>query len=90
MTEDWKTLTEVSGMPVAEILRGLLEAQEIPVMLFQEGAGRALALTVGPLASVTVMVPTSELARAQQVLDDYQSGAYEPSSEEPDTDQAEV
>ena len=34
---NWEVVYETNGSFVAEILRGLLEAQEIPVVLSQEG-----------------------------------------------------
>lgn len=88
--EQWEIVAEVAGPLQAEMLRGLLEAQEIPVILSQEGAGRAYGLTVGLLGRVQLLVPTSALERARQVLDEYDAGYFEgqslaPSESQPET-----
>jgi len=72
--ERWELLDEVPGPFQAEIVRGLLEAQEIPTILLQEGVGRAVGFTVGPLGDVQILVPLSEMERAALVLDDYYAG----------------
>jgi hypothetical protein len=77
MTEDWIVLDEVAGMPQAEILRGLLEAQEIPSVLSQEGAGRAIGLTIGTLGTVQILIPAKDLERAQEILATFYSGSGE-------------
>jgi len=74
--ESWVLIHEVYGELEAEILRGLLESQGIPVFLNQEGAGRAYGLNVGSLGRTEVMVPASLSQEARQVLDDYYSGDY--------------
>ena len=74
MSEDqWKVLEEAPGALQAEIMRGVLEAQEIPVVLSQEGIGHVYGLTVGPLGSVKILVPAKDFERASQILDDYYS-----------------
>jgi len=80
MAEDWVVLGEVAGMLQAELLRGLLEAQEIPSVLSQEGAGRAIGLTFGSMGAVQVLVPSKDLDRAQEVLEIYYAGSDEEPS----------
>lgn len=75
--ENWTQVTIVYGDLQAELLRGLLEAQEIPVLLSQEGAGRAIGLTVGPLGETRILVPSSQLSRAHAILAAYEAGTYE-------------
>lgn len=77
MAEDWIILDEVAGMLQAEILSGLLEAQEIPTVLSQEGAGRAIGLTIGTLGTVQILIPSKDLERAQELLDAYYAGSDE-------------
>lgn len=78
MTEEkWEVVEMVQGQLQAEILRGLLEAQGIQVWLNQEGAGAAYGINVGPLGTVEVLVPTSALEQARQVLDAYYQGEFE-------------
>ena len=72
MTEQqWEVLDEISGSIEAEILRGMLEAQDIPVVLSQEGAGRAIGLTMGPLGETQVLVPKDKLVDAKVILDEF-------------------
>lgn len=75
--EKWTQVAAVHGDLQAELLRGLLEAQDIPVLLSQEGAGRALGLTFGPMGEVKILVPGSQLVRAQAILAAYEAGTYE-------------
>jgi hypothetical protein len=72
--EKWEVLDEAPSPFQAEIVRGLLEAQEIPTILLQEGVGRAVGFTVGPLGVVQILVPSSEMKRAAIILDDYYAG----------------
>jgi hypothetical protein len=74
---NWVQVASVQAEVQAELLRGLLEAQEIPVLLSREGAGRALGLTVGPLGDVHILVPDTFLAEATDILNQYQTGGLE-------------
>ncbi|HEY42845.1 MAG TPA: DUF2007 domain-containing protein [Anaerolineae bacterium] len=74
MDEEIVVVETTSGMMEAEILRGLLEAQDITVWLLQESAGRAIGLGVGPLGQVDLMVPADQAAEATRILDDYYAG----------------
>ncbi len=75
--ETWEAVAEVAGEVQAEILKGLLEAQGIPVWLSQEGAGRAIGLSISSLGTVHIMVPSDALSSAQDVLDRYERGEFE-------------
>jgi hypothetical protein len=87
MTEvKWELITTVSGELQANILRNLLEVQGIKVFLSQEGAGRAVGLTMGPMGEVQVLVPENQSEAARQIVDDYYAGKFE-SSEDEDSDQ---
>jgi hypothetical protein len=91
INNEWVALEYVPGDLQSEILRGLLEAQGIPVILSQESAGRAIGLTVGPLGEVTILVRAEDLQEAQRVLADYRSGLFENEERldqdvEPDSD----
>ena len=81
MAEDWIVLAEVPGMLQAEILRGLLEAQEISTVLSQEGAGKAIGLTIGTLGTVQILVPSKDQERAQELVEAYYSGDEEAPEE---------
>lgn len=74
---EWVEVDEVEGDLQAEILRGLLEAQEIPVFLSHEGAGRAIGLEIGGLGLVKILVPSLLEERAAATLDEYYEGGLE-------------
>jgi len=73
----WKTVITVQGELQAELLRGLLEAQGIPVRLSQEGIARVFGLAVGPSAEVDILVPESKLQAGRKVIQDYEAGEFE-------------
>ena len=71
-SEKWELVEVVYGDLQAELLRGLLEAQGIPVVLSQEGAGHNVyPVLMGPLAKVEVLVPDTDLAAAREVVEKY-------------------
>lgn len=76
METHWEKVDETQGALQAELLRGLLEAQGISVLLSQEGAGRALGMTVGTLGIVEILVPAAEAEAAQEILKAYYAGEY--------------
>ena len=78
--QTWEVLTEVDGALNAEILRGLLEAQGIPVSLSQEGAGKVYGLTIGEFGRVEILVPSGYLAQGRQVLVDLNNGVFDTAS----------
>lgn len=78
----WEVIETVSGDLKAEILRGLLEAQGVPVVLSQEGAGRSVFhVTVGPLGEVEIFVPSGKSQLAREVIADFYAGAFEVKDE---------
>lgn len=79
----WKSVYTVQGEFQAEVLRGLLEAQGIPVHLSQEGIARAYGFGVGPLSEVELFVPQNQIQAAKNVLESYKAGDFEESSDQP-------
>ena len=81
----WEVIVEVPGELQAEMLRGLFEAQGIPVLLIQEGAGRAYGLNVGPMGQVQILTLENHTESARQLLAEYYAGelATEIDPEEP-------
>jgi hypothetical protein len=80
MAEDeWVLVVKVQGQGQAEILKGLLEAQGIMVWLNSQGAAHAYAVSVGTLGAVELLVPSSAVDQARQVLDAYYRGDFENS-----------
>jgi putative signal transducing protein len=91
----WAQATEVYGRMQAEMLKSFLEAEGVPVELFQEGAGMsAFPTSVGALALVEVFVPKDKLAEAQELIAAFQrpeneviddeSALESPGDEEPE------
>lgn len=75
MTEDhWVQVAEVNGMLQAEVFRGMFEAQGISVWITQEGAGRAMGLTIGLLGVVQILVPSHDEEQAKELLNQYYAG----------------
>lgn len=87
---NWVNIREVSGELIAENLRGLLEAQGIPVFLNQEGAGRAYGLNVGPLGLTQILVPEAYQAVAQEILEAFDRGDFSRLDESPNPDEDET
>ncbi len=77
MVENWVSVFTVQGELQAEIFRGLLEAQGVPVQLSGEGVARVYGLTAGPLAEVDILVPETKLSEAQDVIRAYEAGVFE-------------
>jgi len=73
----WVVVTKVSGEFNGELIRGLLEAQEIPVQLFNKGAGRAFGFSVGPLSEVEILVPKNLEEEASRIIEQYESGEFD-------------
>ena len=74
MDEEIIVVETTSGLIEAEILRGLLEANDINVWLSHESAGKVIGLSVGPLGQVDLMVPADQAEEAKKILDDYHAG----------------
>lgn len=73
----WEVVAYLSDSIEAEILRGLLQAQGVEVWLSQEGAARAIGLTVGPVGEIAILVPSHQFEQALDVLEAYDQGDYE-------------
>ncbi|MCK4726236.1 MAG: DUF2007 domain-containing protein [Anaerolineales bacterium] len=67
----WEKVTVATGELQAEIIRGMLEAKDIEVLLFQEGAGKVFSVSVGPLAEVEILVPADKKDEATRIIDEY-------------------
>ena len=64
----WQVVYEATDPFNAEIVRGLLESQSIRVHLSQDGAGRAIGFTVGPMGTVEILVPSEDYEKAKALL----------------------
>jgi hypothetical protein len=77
MVEKWVSLDTVQGRLEAEIIRGMLEAQEIEVQLSQESTAAIYGLGVGPMAEVEIFVREHQLEEATSLLQRYHDGSLE-------------
>ncbi len=66
--DQWDRVAVVPGMVRANIIRGRLETEGIPVRLRYEAAGTIYALTLDGLGEVELLVPSSCLERARDIL----------------------
>jgi hypothetical protein len=84
--EVWVLVDKVQGQLQAELLKGLLEAQGILVWLNSQGAAHAYAVSVGSMGAVELLVPSSAVEQARQILDAYYRGDFESTElDEPDS-----
>jgi hypothetical protein len=74
---EWVVVDEVSADGQAEILRGWLEAQGITVWLNQEGAGKAIGITLPRLGRVQILVPSDQSDNASELLEAYYSNTLD-------------
>lgn len=66
--EKWVKLTAVWGEMEAQLLKGFLEGEGIPVRLQHHVPPSVYPLTVNGLAEIRILVPEGELLRAQEAL----------------------
>jgi len=76
MKRSFVVLERIDDPIQAELLRGLLEAQGILVSLSQEGAARALGISLGPFGEIELLVPDDQLDAATLVLEAYYRGDF--------------
>ncbi len=89
MSDPLVVVCTVEGRLEAERIRSWLEAQGIPAMVSQEGAGQVYGLTLGLLGEADVLVPAGRAAEAQALLadmpcDEADTGDLDASAPEPD------
>lgn len=64
----WKVVRIVSGMVHAQLVKGRLESEGIPVILRYEAIGQIYAVTLNGLGEVTILVPEEYWTQAQEIL----------------------
>ena len=65
------------GQVEAQLIKSLLEAEGIPVMIAQEGAGAAYGLTVGILGIAEIFVREQDAGKAKEILEMGESNGNE-------------
>ena len=66
--EKWEVAYRASGITNANIIVGRLETDGIPTRLKYEAVGTIYAITIDGLGEVDVLVPSSCLEKAREVL----------------------
>jgi len=70
-----------SGLLSAEIIKGKLEANDIPALLEYESLGPVMGLTVDGLGQVRVMVPEDKAEMARALLEETEEDDDIPADE---------
>lgn len=73
----WVTVEKTMGLLPAQILAGRLESEGIRARAMQEGAGRAIGLTVGLLGEGRVYVPAEQEEEARELIKQIQNEPIE-------------
>ncbi len=78
MPEDirFTTVYVASGQPEAQIIKGRLESEGIPVVLRYESAGLVYGLTIDGLGQVEIQVPSSLTQEAREILSTGENGSF--------------
>jgi len=77
---EWQVVYRAMAQVEAEIIRGMLEAQDLKVLISQEGYAGALGVTVD-LGQIEVLVPNDQVAEAERILSEYESGEMDGDGE---------
>ena len=81
----WEKLTDIYGRMEADVLKSYLEAEGIPVELFQEAVGHhAFPTTVDGLARVQFFVPRDKAVQARKALQEYMANSDSSTEERED------
>lgn len=70
-----------SGLLQAEIIKGKLEANDIPALLEYESLGPVMGLTVDGLGQVRVLVPEDRVETARALLEEIEEDDDIPADE---------
>ena len=81
----WEKLTEIYGRLEADMTKSFLEAEGVPVELFQEAVGHhAFPTTIDGLGRVQLFVPKEKIEEARKLLGSLQDA---PDTTNPDKDE---
>jgi hypothetical protein len=79
----WEKLTDVYGRLEADVIKSYLEAEGVPVELFQESVGQsAFPTTIDGLGRVQLFVPKEKAKEARELFEAYQNSTYDSLDEE--------
>lgn len=66
----WEVITNTPGLLPAQVIAGRLEAAGIPARAWQQAAGQAFGLVVGPMGTGYVVVPDDYADQARTLLEE--------------------
>ncbi len=75
MPRDLILIDRVPSQLEADIIRGMLMAQDIDAHLSRESAASAIGLNIGPMSQVEIYVLKKDVQRARELLREYHAGA---------------
>ncbi len=70
MSNDLVSVYVAQGQVEAQLIKSLLEAEGIPTMIAQEGAGTAYGLTVGILGIAEIFVREKDAEEAKKFIEE--------------------
>lgn len=73
MPDRFVTVEIVAGRPEADFIRSYLRAHGIKCELSQEAVGHVYGLSVGILANVAIRVPSRQVVRARELIQNHQA-----------------
>ncbi len=83
MSSNQVIVVDETNIAHAQVLRGLLESQGIPVWLNQESAGTAIGINLPSiLGTVEILVNEQSAERARALIDAYYAGDLQDDTEE--------
>lgn len=74
MSEEPVVVYVAAGQAEAALIKSLLEAEGIPVMVSQEGAGTVFGFTVGLMGRAEILVPATRAKEARGLLEAMERG----------------
>lgn len=74
----YELLAEINGRLEADLLKSFLEANDIPVELFQESVGHtSIPVMIDGLGRVQVFVPKEKIDEARKLLQEFKNDSSE-------------
>ncbi len=82
---EWVLLVKAAHYTEGEIIKGFLQTKGISVKLIRSGLGSAYPFTIGPLASVEVLVPGIMESHARELLEEWRARGDDKAGDRQDT-----
>lgn len=73
----WVVVEELRDWLQAQVFKGMLEAQDLKVLVSQEGYQSAMGISGSSLTSVQVLVPSDQKEAAMKIIQKYYRGDLE-------------